>query len=139
MDGETEVQLKERQSAEGPTQVDLWREYRSYQRMEVENAKQWVEFSQRQVKHFQQKEDNCVLQGWASTAERHHFEAEDARANVEEAGKQVKSHLCLEQSGGPMISRGSCTDQNWQSQEYSQYCADGKLKVSSLSQKVILP
>ena len=41
MDGETEVQLKERQSAEGPTQVDLWREY---QQMEVGKAKQWVEF-----------------------------------------------------------------------------------------------
>ncbi len=44
MDRETEVQLKERHSAEGPTQVDLWREYRSYQQLEVENAKQWVEF-----------------------------------------------------------------------------------------------
>ena len=41
------------------------------------------------MKHFQQKEDNCVLQGWASTAVRHHFEAEDARSNVEEARKQV--------------------------------------------------
>lgn len=89
MDGETEVQLKERQSTEGPTQVDLWREYRSYQQMEVENAKQWVEFWQRQVKHFQQKEDNCALQGWASIAERHHFEAEEARSYVEEARKQV--------------------------------------------------
>ena len=38
----------------------------------------------------------------------------------------LDNHLCLEQLGGPMISRGSCTDETWQSPECSQYCADGK-------------
>lgn len=38
----------------------------------------------------------------------------------------LESHLCLAQNGAPMISRGSCTDKTWQSQECSQYCADGK-------------
>ena len=38
----------------------------------------------------------------------------------------LENHLCLEQVGGPMISRGSCTDETWQSQNFSQYCADGK-------------
>ena len=47
----------------------------------------------------------------------------------------LESHLCLEQSGGPMISRGSCTDQTWQSQECSQYCADGK-KIFIVDSKV---
>ena len=59
-DGETEVQLKERQSVEGLSEVDLWREYRAYQQLEVENAKQWVEFWQRQVEYFQQEEDDCT-------------------------------------------------------------------------------
>ena len=38
----------------------------------------------------------------------------------------LNNGLCLSQSGGEMISRGSCTDQSWQSIECSQYCADGK-------------
>ena len=33
--------------------------------------------------------------------------------------------LCLSQSGAEIVSRGSCTDQNWQSPECSQYCNDG--------------
>ena len=88
-DGKTEVQLEERQSAESPTQVDLWKDYRAYQHLEVDNAKQWVEFWQRQVEEFQDTENHCALQGWASTAERYHSEAEDARSYVEEARKQI--------------------------------------------------
>ena len=88
-DGKTEVQLEERQSAESPTQVDLWKDYRAYQHLELDNAKQWVEFWRRQVEEFQDTENRCALQGWADTAERYHSEAEDARSCVEEARKQV--------------------------------------------------
>ena len=38
----------------------------------------------------------------------------------------LNNGLCLAQAGGEVISRGSCTDQTWQSTECSQYCADGK-------------
>ena len=100
-DERTEVQLEERQSAESPTQVDLWKDYRAYQHLEVENAKQWVEFWQRQVEHFQQKEDNCARQAKQAEkdstrqamedyAYRHHSEAEEMRSYLEEARKQVK-------------------------------------------------
>ncbi|CAF9924413.1 MAG: hypothetical protein ALECFALPRED_002745 [Alectoria fallacina] len=85
----TEVQLKERQSAESPTQVDLWKDYRAYQHLEVDNAKQWMEFWRRQVEEFQDTENRCALQGWADTVERYHSEAENARSYVEEARKQV--------------------------------------------------
>lgn len=34
--------------------------------------------------------------------------------------------LCLAQAGAELVSRGSCTDQTWQSPECSQYCSDGK-------------
>ncbi len=40
INGETEVQLEERQCAESPTQVDLWKDYRAYQHLEVETTKQ---------------------------------------------------------------------------------------------------
>lgn len=39
----------------------------------------------------------------------------------------LENHLCLAQTGGPMISRGSCTDETWQSPLCSQYCADGNI------------
>ena len=52
--------------------------------------------------------------------------SDGASACCNSADACLESHLCLEQLGGPMISRGSCTDQTWQSQECSQYCADGK-------------
>ena len=100
-DGKTEVELEKRKSAESPTQVDLWEDYRAYQHLEVENAKQWVEFWQRQVEHFQQKEDNCARQAKQAEkdstrqamedyAYRHHSEAEEMRSYLEEARKQVK-------------------------------------------------
>ena len=100
-DGKTGVQLEEQQSAESPTQVDLWKDYRDYQHLEVENAKQWVEFWQRQVEHFQHKEDNCARQAKQAEkdstrqamedyAYRHHSEAEEMRSYLEEARKQVK-------------------------------------------------
>jgi len=89
-DGSTEVQLEERQAAETTTQVDLWKDFRAYQQLEVENAKQWVEFWQRQVKEFQETENRCAGQGCAATARRYHSEAEDARSYVEEVRKQVR-------------------------------------------------
>ena len=100
-DGKTEVQLEERQSAESPTQVDLWKDYRTYLHLEVEDTKQWVEFWQQQVKHFQQEEDNCARQAKQAEkdstrqamedyAYRHHSEAEEMRSYLEEARKQVK-------------------------------------------------
>ena len=49
-DREAEVRLQEGQSPESPTQVNLRlrEEYRAYKEMELYNAKQWVEFWQRQ-------------------------------------------------------------------------------------------
>ena len=88
-DGKTEVQLEERQSVEGPTQVDLWKDYRAYQHLEVENTKQWVEFWRRQVEECQDTENHCALQGWASTAERYHSKGERMKSHVEDARKQV--------------------------------------------------
>ena len=88
-DGRTEVQLEERQSAESPTQVDLWKDYRAYQQLEVDNAKQWVEFWWRQVKECQDTENHCALQGWASTAKRYHSKGERMKSHVEDARKQV--------------------------------------------------
>ena len=38
--GETEVQLKGQQSTETTAQVDLWKDYRAYQHLEVKNTKQ---------------------------------------------------------------------------------------------------
>ena len=88
-DGKTEVQLEERQSAESPTQVDLWKDYRTYLHMEVEDTKQCVEFWQQQVKHFQQEEDVYARQGTDGVAYRMHSEAENMQSHVEEARKQV--------------------------------------------------
>ena len=52
-------------------------------------AKQWVEFWQRQVKHFQQEEDLYARQGTDGIAYRMHSEAENMQSHVEEARKQV--------------------------------------------------
>lgn len=88
-DGKTEVQLEERQSAESPTQVDLWKDYRAYKHLEVDNAKQWVDFWRRQVEECQDTENRLALKGWASTAERYHSEGESMKSHVEDARKQV--------------------------------------------------
>ena len=88
-DGKTEVQLKERQCAGSPTQVDIWKDYRAYQYLEVEDTKQWVEFWQQQVKHFQQEADLYARQGTDGVAYRMHSEAENMQSHVEEARKQV--------------------------------------------------
>ena len=88
-DGKPEVQLEERQSAESPTQVDIWKDYRAYQYLEVENTKQWVEFWQQQVKHFQQEEDVYARQGTDGVACRMHSEAENMQSHIEETRKQV--------------------------------------------------
>ena len=88
-DGKSEVQLEEQQSAEGPTQVDLWKDYRAYQHLEVEKTKQWVEFWRRQMKECQDIETRQALQGWADTAERYHSKGERMKSHVEDAQKQV--------------------------------------------------
>ncbi len=88
-DGKTEVQLEERQPAESPTQVDLWKDYWAYQHLEVDNAKQWVEFWRRQVEECQDIENRQALQGWADTAERYHSKGERMKSHVEDARKQV--------------------------------------------------
>ena len=38
----------------------------------------------------------------------------------------LDNSLCLAQSGVGIITRGSCTDQSWQSSECARYCQDGK-------------
>ena len=91
VDERTELQLKEQQSTETTTQVDLWKDYRAYQQLEVDNAKQWVEFWRRQVEECQDTENHCALQGWASTAERYHSKGERMKSHVEDARKQVKT------------------------------------------------
>ena len=88
-DERTKAQLEEQQSTESPTQMDLWKDYRTYQQLEVDNAKQWVEFWQRQVEYFKQSDNICARQGMEDEAYRHHSEAEDARSSIEEARKQV--------------------------------------------------
>ncbi len=88
-DRRMEVQLEEQQPAE-TTQVKLWQDYRAYQRLEVDTARQWAEFWQRQVEYFQENENCCALQGLEDEAYRHHSETEDARSYVEEARKQVR-------------------------------------------------
>ncbi len=38
----------------------------------------------------------------------------------------LSNGLCLSQWGAEVVSRGSCTDESWQSPECSQYCYDGE-------------
>ena len=38
----------------------------------------------------------------------------------------LSNGLCLAQGGPELITRGSCTDESWQSPECPQYCSDGK-------------
>ena len=38
----------------------------------------------------------------------------------------LSNGLCLAQGGSELISRGSCTDESWQSPKCPQYCSDGK-------------
>ena len=69
--------------------MDLWKDYWAYQHLEVDNAKQWVEFWRRQVEECQDTENRQALQGWADTAERYHSKGERMKSHVEDAGKQV--------------------------------------------------
>ncbi|KAI4092454.1 MAG: hypothetical protein LQ339_007935 [Xanthoria mediterranea] len=89
-DGRTEVQLQEQQSAETTTQVQLWKDYRAYRQLEVDNAKQWVEFWQRQEEEFQDEENHCALQGYTEGVLGSRYNAEDARSYGEEARKRVR-------------------------------------------------
>ncbi|KAL8789112.1 MAG: hypothetical protein Q9195_006978 [Heterodermia aff. obscurata] len=53
-DGGTGVQLDKEQSTTSSSYVDLWKDYRVYQQLEVEKAKQWVKFWQRQAQKWQE-------------------------------------------------------------------------------------
>lgn len=46
-----------------------------------------------------------------------------ASACCNEGATCLSNGLCL---GGSIVSRGSCTDQSWESPDCPQYCADGK-------------
>ena len=37
----------------------------------------------------------------------------------------LDNSLCLAQDGGEVISRGTCTDRSWQSDQCPKYCQDG--------------
>ena len=54
------------------------------------------------------------------------FPAGGASACCGAADVCLNNKLCLAQTGGELISRGSCTDQTWQSLECPQICSDGK-------------
>lgn len=88
--GRRKKRTEEQQSAETTTQVKLWKDYRAYQQLEVDNAKQWVEFSQRQMEECQKTENHCALQGYEDTAYRYHSRGERIKSHVEDARKQVR-------------------------------------------------
>ncbi|MCJ1467472.1 hypothetical protein MMC07_006097 [Pseudocyphellaria aurata] len=88
-DERTELQLEEQQSTVITTQVDLWKGYRAYQQLEVDNANQWVEFWQRQVEECQDMENRQALQGSASGAVRYHSRGERMKSHVKDAREQV--------------------------------------------------
>lgn len=75
-DRRMEMQLEERQAAETTTQMELWKKYRAYQQVEVDKAKQWVEFWQRQVKRYQDKANDSARFDKSQTI-RIHAETED--------------------------------------------------------------
>ena len=83
-DGRTE--LKE-QPAASSSQVDLWEDYRAYQQLEVDKAKQWVKFWQRQVQNSQEEAAGA---GDSDMAYSYRSEAEKARSYGEEMRKQVR-------------------------------------------------
>ncbi len=91
-DGKTEVQLEERQCAESSIQVDLWKDYRAYQQLEVDNAKQWVKFWQRQVEKFQNVENDCLRKASEAEASRNHSEGEGRYGLVEWGGTARRYH-----------------------------------------------
>jgi len=70
--------------------VDLWKDYRVYQQLEVENTQQWVGFWQRQVEGYQEIEDRCRRLGDKEVAYRYDFKAEAVESYVEEMRKQVR-------------------------------------------------
>ena len=37
----------------------------------------------------------------------------------------LDNSLCLSQVGNEIVTRGTCTDQSWQSDQCSKYCQDG--------------
>ncbi|KAL9024567.1 MAG: hypothetical protein Q9196_006425 [Gyalolechia fulgens] len=85
------AQLEEQSSTATTTHVMLWEDYRTYQQLQVENTRQWVEFWQRQAESFQKIVTRLILQGQIDgTEKRYHSKAEDARSYMEEARKQVR-------------------------------------------------
>ncbi|KAL8795805.1 MAG: hypothetical protein Q9182_007479 [Xanthomendoza sp. 2 TL-2023] len=71
--GKTEAQVEEQEPAETTTQVKLWKDYEAYQLIEVNEAKQWVEFWQRQVEDCKEVEDRGALEGRAEISQRYRF------------------------------------------------------------------
>lgn len=46
----------------------------------------------------------------------------------------LDNSLCLAQTGYGALSRGSCTDATWQSDDCPRYCQDGKFQISMFPQ-----
>lgn len=58
--------------------MDLWRDYRAYKQLEVENAKQWVELWQQQVEYFQEIEIDSLRRA-------KHTDSDDGLRRLEKA------------------------------------------------------
>ena len=86
-DGRTEVQLEEQQPAASSSQVNLWEDYRAYQQLAVDKAKQWVKFWQRQAQNSQEEAAGAGDSGMAYA---YRSAAEKARSFGEEMRKQVR-------------------------------------------------
>ncbi|KAI4145790.1 MAG: hypothetical protein LQ341_002268 [Variospora aurantia] len=78
----TEAQPEGGHSAKIKTQVELWKDYRAYQQLEVDNAKQWVEFWQRHVEENYDFEKHQIPWGWETVADR-------SQSFLDEAWNQV--------------------------------------------------
>ncbi|KAL9016775.1 MAG: hypothetical protein Q9185_005905 [Variospora sp. 1 TL-2023] len=82
-DDKTEAQPEGGLSAESTTQVELSKDYRAYQQLKVDIAKQWVEFWQRHVEENYDFEKVDMTRGWETVADR-------SQSFLDEARKQVR-------------------------------------------------
>ncbi|KAL8652822.1 MAG: hypothetical protein Q9210_002459 [Variospora velana] len=81
-DDKTEAQPEGEHSAETTAQVELWKDYRAYQQLEVDNANQWVEFWQRHVEENYDFEKHQLPRGWETVADRSQSFLDDAQKQV---------------------------------------------------------
>ncbi|KAL8974167.1 MAG: hypothetical protein Q9197_001588 [Variospora fuerteventurae] len=81
-DDRTEAQPEGGLSAETTTQVELWKDYRAYQQLEVDTAKQWVEFWQRHVEENYGFEKDDMTRGWETVADRSQSFLDESRNQV---------------------------------------------------------